>query len=138
MLFSKMRVGFGYEDATIEAYFNKSVGDCLEIPGEDSGYPITAIGESAFSCVDAKAIIMPDTIESIGKFAFANCTFKNLVLSKRLEYVHATAFEGCFGMENVEIPDGPPVRVDFGDYVDVFSRDDIRGLLKTISGSFSN
>jgi len=105
------------------------------IPEKIKGYPVTAIGDEAFSeqfatnnnlisvdipntvtrigmkaftfCRKLVTVNMPDGVVSIGKGAFSNCNeLKSIELPKSLKQIDAETFEGCSSLECIQIPDG--------------------------------
>jgi len=83
-------------------------GDVV-IPATIGGYPVTAIGDSAFNgCVNITSVVIPESIESFGNNAFKDCTALHTVY---LNAVNATAkgkgaypvFGGCTALTTVYI-----------------------------------
>ena len=62
------------EKATITAFNKEATGEVV-IPDTLGGYPVTAIGGSAFTdCTSLKKITVPKSVTSIGDGAFKGCT----------------------------------------------------------------
>ncbi len=58
--------------------FSSSYSGALEIPSTLGGYPVTSIGDYAFSyCRGLTSITIPDSVTSIGYYAFSNCSNLN-------------------------------------------------------------
>ena len=51
-----------------------SISGSVTIPSTLGGYPVTSIGDDAFSWSDSlTSVTIPDSVTSIGSYAFANC-----------------------------------------------------------------
>ena len=110
---------------------NSSASGSIERPGELGGYPVTEIGENAFSCCysiesitipdgvtnigsDAfyscnslKDITIPDSVTNIGDYAFSCCSsLKSITIPNSVTEIGNYAFEYCRGLESITIPDG--------------------------------
>lgn len=90
--------------ATITGY-----GGALEtisIPAELDGYPVVAIGNSAFSNnTKVKEITLPSTIVSIGEYAFCGCSsLTRINLPDGMETIDYCAFNGCSSLAELVIP----------------------------------
>lgn len=79
----------------------------FRIPNKLLGYPVTAIGDSAFAGLKRlEEVQFPSTIASIGQYAFSNC--ENLLtfnIPSDLDYIGTDAFQGTAFLLNR--PDGP-------------------------------
>ncbi|MDD3938321.1 MAG: leucine-rich repeat domain-containing protein [Bacilli bacterium] len=66
----------------------------FRVPGKLMGYPVTAIGPSAFAGLDRlKEVIFPETITSIGTNAFNNCiNLAKFNIPRDLNYIGKDAF----------------------------------------------
>lgn len=87
------------KSCTITGFTGKESGD-LVIPDSMDGYPVTAIGNSAFVYANFDGTLtLPDTIESIDVQAFAGCDRLNgqLILPANLKKIENAAFIGCSG-----------------------------------------
>lgn len=84
----------------------KTDSEKVVIPSFYNGYPVTAIGESAFEdCTDIKEVVIPATVVSIDIFAFKGCTgLTNVTLPESIRTVGKYAFSGCKGLESVTLP----------------------------------
>ena len=90
--------------ATITGY-----GGALEtisIPAELDGYPVVAIGNSAFSYnTKVKEITLPSTILSIGEYVFCGCSsLTRINLPDGMETIDYCAFNGCSSLAELVIP----------------------------------
>ena len=77
-----------------------TITDCDEnasgkivIPETIEGYPVTAIGEGAFSpCSHITEIILPSGLKTIGDSAFAYVSFETVHIPDTVTYIGAGAF----------------------------------------------
>ena len=69
----------------------------LEIPATHNGYPVTQIGDFAFSeCAGLTAITIPEGIKTIGMGAFSGCTaLTNISIPDSVTTIGIYAFDGC-------------------------------------------
>lgn len=69
----------------------------LSIPASINGYPVTAIGDSAFfACKKLTAVTVPDGVTYIGRFAFGSCSaLKTLTIPSSVRFVGQSAFSSC-------------------------------------------
>ena len=78
----------------------------LIIPSIIEGYPVTSIGDYAFSnCTSLTSVIIPDNVTNIGNYAFNGCSSLTSVnmpdsITNILDY----AFYNCSGIINLTIP----------------------------------
>ena len=106
--------GFYYDvtdenEITITGYKGKAENS-LVIPDTISGYPVTAIGNGAFSyCTNISGqLILPEAIRDIGDSAFQGCSglTGELVLPNGLETIGNYAFYDCSGFTgNLILPE---------------------------------
>ncbi|MDE6537639.1 MAG: leucine-rich repeat protein [Muribaculaceae bacterium] len=75
----------------------------LIIPAQKNGYPVTGIGEYAFSdCTEIQSITFPNTLQNIDKGAFQNCeSITQLMLPESLKQIDSDAFYGCENIESI-------------------------------------
>lgn len=102
----------------------------IVIPDTLDGYPVTAIGDFAFSAASAVGssfgnttitytyaytkITLPEGVETIGRYAFAeNKNLKEVVLPESVSNFNYCAFMNCKNLESVNIPDGIEHLPDF-------------------------
>lgn len=76
------------------------------IPSVIEGCPVTAIGQSAFSCQDAIVeIVLPDSIRHLEMYCFEGCTsLKSLDLPQGLLSIDMDAFIECNALTSIHIP----------------------------------
>lgn len=66
---------------------------------------VESIAEEAFSCIDTKSIVLPDTVKSVGASLFCNSTnLESVKLSKTLRTLSPYMFCGCTSLKSVELP----------------------------------
>ncbi len=103
--------GFSYEvtkgKVTIVRYTGSEME--LELPLQLGGYPVTAIGNSAFNngYCNIAAIEIPEGVTSIGNYAFIYQS--NLAVVKipaSVTYIGDAAFAHCSELPNIKIPNG--------------------------------
>ena len=102
----------------------------IVIPDTLDGYPVTAIGDFAFSAASSvgaswgnttisytynyKKITLPEGVKTIGRYAFAeNKNLKEVVLPQTLTDFGYCAFMNCKNLESVNIPGGIECLPDF-------------------------
>lgn len=102
----------------------------IVVPDTLDGYPVTAIGDFAFSAAsdvgtswgnttitytyNYTKITLPEGIKTIGRYAFAeNKNLKEVVLPDSLTDFNYCAFMNCKNLESVNIPDGVECLPDF-------------------------
>ena len=101
----KASVGGGASSAT--AVPTTTTG-AITIPSSIGGYPVTSIGEFAFSdCRGLTSVTIPDSVTSIGDRAFSGCSgLASVVMPNNVTSIGMWAFSGCSGLTSVSIPDG--------------------------------
>ena len=92
--------------ATVAGIYDSPAGGDIAIPSEFNGYPVTAIGENAFSyCDEIVSITVPDSVEEIGEGAFGNCySLVEISIPDSVTEIGDMAFENCKSLESVVIP----------------------------------
>ena len=81
----------------------------VETPSVIEGYPVTAIGTSAFEGLTSqslRAIVIGESILHIGERAFANCTDVRITVAAKPESLGRNAFFGCERLERIELGEG--------------------------------
>ena len=84
--------------ATITGHDGEISGE-LVIPETLGGYPVTSIGDYAFSgCTGLTSITIPDSVGSIDRYAFYGCTgLTNITIPDSVVIIWGSAFENCTG-----------------------------------------
>ncbi len=76
----------------------------IEVPKKIKGYPVTAIGEDAFACVQASEIVLPDTVVTIEKNAFRYSeNLKAIKGTHNVEMIGDYAFFECNQLEELDM-----------------------------------
>ena len=91
-------------NATIIRTIEPLKGDVV-LPATLGGYPVTALGESAFSsCKDITGVVIPESVKIIGDYAFGQCTaLTSVVISDNVTTIGRQAFLGCTGLTDLTI-----------------------------------
>ncbi len=120
------------QEAMVVSYYDVEIKDLIlpdVIVYEETEYPVTKVGESAFESdqsiqtvtfgkniksIDAsafyaaavlKSIVLSDTVASIGEYAFASCTELNKITwGKAVSFVGNAAFQGDESLKTLELP----------------------------------
>jgi len=91
--------------ATITGYVVAPSGD-LMIPSELDGYPVTGIGDDAFTnCFGLTGVTIPDSVVRIGVFSFASCNITSVTIPDSVTDIGSGAFYECSSLTSVIIPD---------------------------------
>lgn len=100
-------------EITITGYSGKNMD--LVIPKTIDGYPVTRIGESAFSEHEyLNSVIIPDGVVAIGNAAFSKCyDLTRVELPESLVTIGGSAFMDCDGLTDMIIPNSV-VTIDGG------------------------
>ena len=87
---------------------NTSASGQITLPNTLGGYPVTAIGASAFSgCTRLTEVIIPAGVTSIGGSAFNGCTkLAKVTIPDSVTSIGTKAFYGCTALNSVTIPGG--------------------------------
>ena len=94
-----------------ESYTLVDYGSCTDldilIPETYNDKPVTGIGNGAFSGINIKSVVMPNTIVSMGENCFRACSeLETITLSNALETIPSYSFYGCSKLANITIPNG--------------------------------
>lgn len=109
-------------NATIVRYNNFTAEEII-VPDTLDGYPVTAVGDFAFSAVSEvgeswgntvitysynyKKITLPASVKTIGRYAFAeNKNLQEVILPEGLTDFNYCAFMNCKNLNKINIPDG--------------------------------
>ena len=94
------------DEATITDCVTSAYGS-ITIPSKLGSYPVTHIGNNAFSgCKDVTSITIPNSVTSIGNYAFYNCySLVNITISDSVTSIGDYAFYYCIGLTSITIPD---------------------------------
>ena len=85
----------------------RSTYGTITIPSSLGGYPVTGIGNGAFSGRHSlKSVTIPDSVTSIGSYAFNGCSIlTNIVIGSCVTNIGDMAFRECICLTSVTIPD---------------------------------
>lgn len=81
--------------------------DDLIIPGTLDGYPIIAIGDSAFkNFINLTSVTIPDGVTQIGNSAFSGCSIlKSVIIPESVTHIGNSAFSNCYKLTDITLPD---------------------------------
>lgn len=93
------------ETITIKRYTGNE--EDIVIPDELGGWPVTEIGEGAFSGLTfIKSVEIPYSVVSINNSAFSGCTsLASVDLGEGVQTIKENAFKGCGALTTLVIPD---------------------------------
>lgn len=92
-------------EVTITACSWRASGS-LTIPSTIAGYPVTTIGEGAFSSSDLTMVTIPDSVTTIGRRAFSSCySLSWVTIPNSVTTIGENAFAHCKALTQVTIPD---------------------------------
>ena len=79
----------------------------LVVPDTIDGYPVTAIGQDAFSyCKSLRTVTIPESVTSIGASAFQGCTaLYSVNLPEGVTSLESSLFSGCTSLHTLDIPE---------------------------------
>ena len=112
LTFSASAEDEGYYTYTVENG-EATITDCDEgisgdvvIPDTLGGYPVTSIGQWAFSyCTGLTYIEIPNSVTSIGDWAFCGCTsLASITSPDSVVNIGWLSFSGCTGLTSITIP----------------------------------
>jgi hypothetical protein len=90
--------------ATITGY-NTAAGLNVVIPASTNGYPVTAIGDSAFYNLSITNVTIPNSVTSIGDSAFEYCqNLTSVTIPDSVASIGVQAFGYCSSLTSVTIP----------------------------------
>lgn len=94
------------EKATVRGCLATVYGE-ITIPNTLGGYPVVAIGGSAFdNYKELTGVVIPDSVTMIDGCAFQNCTgIKRVVLPKKINEISGSAFANCSSLEEITLPE---------------------------------
>ena len=84
----------------------ESASGKLTIPSKIGGYPVTKIGQEAFSgCSELTSVKIPDGVTSIGENAFSGCAnLKSVTVPDSVKSIGKFAFFCCLNLTDIKIP----------------------------------
>ena len=99
---------FSYTIADGEATItdcDESVSGAVTIPSTIEGYPVTSIGNSAFSiCYSLTNVTIPDSVTNIGDGAFFGCTsLTSVTIPNSVTSIGNGAFWACYNLTNITV-----------------------------------
>jgi len=94
--------------------FNSSYSGALDIPATLGGFPVTSIGDWAFSyCSALTSVTIPDSVTAIGDWAFYSSTsLTSVMIGNGLTSVGAAVFGGCNNLTSAHLHSVPAYLFD--------------------------
>ena len=91
--------------AVIDRYTGSE--DVLALPCQLDGFPVTGIGQEAFSDHrEIKKVILPEGVKNVGRRAFNCChKLKEIILPDSLTGMGKYVFEDCQALKEIRIPE---------------------------------
>ena len=88
--------------------FNDQTATAVTIPSTIDDYPVTAIGEKAFShCTSLASVTIPNGVQTIRNSTFVGCTsLASVTIPNSVTSIEKWAFNGCTSLTSVTIPSG--------------------------------
>jgi hypothetical protein len=81
----------------------------VAIPSTTNGYPVTAIGDAAFtynSAANLASVTIPDSVTNIGDSAFDGCVnLTNITIGKSVASIGVASFASCASLSSVTFPE---------------------------------
>lgn len=110
-------------EITITGYTGSSMS--IDIPANINGYPVTKIGERAFSYKNITSVIIPEGVKRLGDHVFVGCaSLRDITIPNGVESIGDYAFVGCEALNNLNIP-GTVTSIGTGAFYYCYSLSDI-------------
>lgn len=89
---------------------SRSASGTLAIPATIDGYPVTSIGNDAFSwCESLTSVTIPSSVTSIGDWAFHGCNgLTSVTISEGVTSIGNWAFYYCRSLKTITFEGAPP------------------------------